>query len=52
MPWFVTRRMKLEQVDFVDEEFLDIYRQQRRLYMDFSELQKIFQKMRCMKVIR
>ena len=41
-PWFVSRRKKLEEVDFVGKEFLHqkmfIYGQQWRLYLDHDEL--------------
>ena len=49
--WFVTHRKKLEEVDFVDEEFQhkkinnkDFY------YADYGILQKIFQKNKCMQL--
>ena len=50
--WFVTHRKKLEEVDFVDEEFLHKKVNKKwRLYVDCGVLQKIFQKIAtCTKV--
>ena len=40
-------------MDFVGEEFLHKKKkQQRRLYVDHGELQNIFRKMRCMKLVK
>ena len=43
--WFLTHRKKLEEVNFVDEEFLHKKINKNGKYVDYGVLRKIVQKM-------